>query len=160
MHLKLPVRLVVAAAMAGSACLAVVAPATIAGAKGVKPPVTATCTGLFGQATNQLQSGCTGSSTKAKVTSYGVSVPNSGDTGATVYWTNKDTTVLTFTYTTVTNTCGSYLGYPASLEEQETATVTGGNSGLTTGVAQAGSPVCVYVDGGQILIISAGSNTF
>jgi hypothetical protein len=160
MHMKLPVRLVVAAALAGSACLAVVAPATIAGAKGVKPPVTATCTGLFGQEANQLQSGCTGSSTKAKVTSYGVSVPNSGDTGATVYWTNKDTTVLTFTYTSVTNTCPTYLGYAATLEEAETATVTGGNSGLTTGVASAPSNVCVYVDGSQILVNSAGSNSF
>jgi hypothetical protein len=158
--MKLPTRLIVAAALAGSAGLAVVAPATIAGAKTVKPAVTATCTGLFGQESSQVQSGCTGSSSKAKVTSYGVSVPNSGDTGATVYWTNKDTTVISFTYSSVTDTCSSYLGYAATLEEAEIATVTGGTSGLTTGKASAPSDVCVYVDGSQILVVSAGSNSF
>ena len=51
------VRYLVAAALAGSAALTVALPGAVAGAGGVKPPVTVTCTGLFGTPAQQLQTG-------------------------------------------------------------------------------------------------------
>ena len=151
-----PFRYLVAAALAGSAALTVALPGAVAGAGAVKPPVTVTCSGLFGTSTQQLQTGCVGSA-KSKVTSYGVSVPNASDTGATVYWTNKDTTTITFTYSAGNiSACSDYLGLAPSDAETETATVTGGNAKLTTGIPYS-SNACVYVYGGDILVV-AGSN--
>ena len=153
-----PFRYLVAAALAGSASLAVVAPGAVAGAGGVKPPVTVTCAALFGTSLQQLQSGCVGSA-KAKVTSYGISVPNSSDNGATIYWTNKDTTTISFSYVTDATTagCGDLLGMAPTFAETETATVTGGTSKLTTGLAfTSSSPACVYV--GSTIIVTQGSS--
>jgi len=65
-----------------------------------------------------------GSSSKAKVTTNGISVVNGSDTGATVYWTNGKTTIVSFSYASITNACPTYLGVTATYEEQETATVT------------------------------------
>jgi hypothetical protein len=145
----------VAATIAGSAAFAAVLPAAVAGAKA---PVTVTCSGLFGQSTAQLQSGCVTHS-GAKTTSYGVSVPNGTDTAATVYWTNgKTTSVSIGTLTSVTNTCSTFLGYAATLEESTPVTVTGGSSKLTTGVANT-ELACAYVDGSQVLVTQAASYT-
>jgi hypothetical protein len=155
MRKMLPVRILAIAALASSAGVAMLG--GTAGAA-VKPPVTVTCSGLLGSDSQQIQSGCVGSSSKAKITTNGVSVVNGSDTGATVYWTNNKTTVLTFAYSTITSTCATYLGVAASLEEQETATVTGGNAGLSK-VATAPSDVCVYIAGSQIAVVSAGSLT-
>jgi hypothetical protein len=155
MRMKVSTRLLVAAGLAASAGLAVVAPAAIAGAA-VKPPVTVTCSNLFGTSTQQLQSGCVGTA-KSKVTPFGVSVPNGTDTGSTISWTNKDSTIISFSFTTTTNTCPTYLGYAATFEELETSTVTGGNSKLTTGLPFS-SKACVYVDGSQILVTDAGAS--
>jgi cytochrome oxidase Cu insertion factor (SCO1/SenC/PrrC family) len=155
MRKMLPVRIIAIAALASSAGIAMLG--GTAGAV-VKPPVTVTCTGLLGSDTMQIQSGCVGSSSKAKVTTNGIAVPNSGDTGATVYWTNGKTTILTFSYTSITSTCPTYLGVAASLEEQETATVTGGTAGLSK-VATAPSNVCIYIAGSQIAVVGDGSFT-
>ncbi len=151
MRKMLPVRCIAAAALLGSAGLAVVLPASIAGAK---TPVTASCTGLLGGATSQLLSGCAATSGAPKISPYGVSVPNGTDTGGTIYWTDKTDTTVTFGYVTVTDTCGTYLDQASALEEQETETVTGGNSKLTTG-AQPSSNVCVYIGSsdGTVLIV-------
>jgi hypothetical protein len=158
MRKLLAVRFVAAAALLGSVGLAVALPGAVASAGGPKPPVTVTCTGLIGNSTQQLQSGCVGTA-KSKVTAYGVDVPNSGDTGATIYWTNKDTTTITFTYASVTNTCPTYLGVAASIEEQETATVTGGTSKLTAETAPS-SKVCVYLGSDStVLIVGDGPST-
>jgi hypothetical protein len=154
----MPVRFAVIAALVGSAALAAALPGTVASAKGVKPPITVTCTGLLGNTSSQLESGCVGTA-KSKVSSYGVAVVNSGDTTGTVYWTDKTTTTISFTYASVTNTCPSYLGVAASLEEAETATVTGGNSKLTLETAPP-SDVCVYIGGdGTYLIVGDGPYT-
>jgi hypothetical protein len=155
-----PVRLAVAVAVAGSFGLAIMLPGAIAGAA-VKPPVTVTCSGLLGNSTQQLESGCVGSGspTKFKGTSYGVAVPNGSDTGATIYWTDKDTTTITFTYATITNACPTYLGVAASIEESESATVTGGTSKLTL---ETGPPsdVCVYIGSDSTILVSGdGSYT-
>jgi hypothetical protein len=159
MNKVLPARIIAAAALAGTAGLVV--PAAISGASGLpSAPITVTCTGLIGNATQDVQSGCVGSSSKAKVTPYAVSVPNGGDTGATIYWTGKTTTTLSFTYTSVTSTCSTYLDTAASLEEKETATVTGGTSKLTLETT-APSDVCVYIGSsdGTILVVNKGSYT-
>jgi hypothetical protein len=154
----MPVRFAVIAAMVGSAALAAALPGALASAKGVKPPITVTCTGLIGNTSQQVESGCVGTA-KSKVTPYGVAVVNSGDTSGTVYWTDKTTTTITFTYGTVTNTCPTYLGVAASLEESETATVTGGNSKLTLETATP-SDVCVYIGSdGTYLIVGQGNYT-
>jgi cytochrome oxidase Cu insertion factor (SCO1/SenC/PrrC family) len=153
MRKMLPVRILAIAALASSAGVAMLG--GTAGAA-TKPPITVSCTGLLGSDTMQIQSGCTGSSTKAKVTTNAVTVPNGGDTGATIYWTNGKTTIITFAYTSVTDTCSTYLGVAASLEESETATVTGGTSGLTK-EATAPTDVCVYIAGSQIAVVGGSS---
>jgi hypothetical protein len=155
MRKMLPVRVLAIAALASSAGIAMLG--GTAGAS-VKPPVTVTCSALLGSDTQQIQSGCVGSSSKAKVTTNGVSVVNGSDTGATVYWTNGKTTIVSFAYASITPTCSTYLGVTASLEEQETATVTGGTAGLSK-VTTAPSDVCIYIQGGQIAVESAGSLT-
>jgi hypothetical protein len=155
-----PVRLAVAAAVACSFGLAIMLPGAMAGAV-THPAVTVTCTGLLGNSTQQLESGCVGSGspTKFKGSSYGVAVPNGSDTGATIYWTDKATTTISFTYATETNTCPTYLGVAASLEEQETATVTGGTAKLTL---ETGPPsnVCIYLGSDSTILVNGdGSYT-
>jgi len=147
-------RFIAAAALAGSAGLAVVAPAAIAGAGAPKPPTEVTCSSLLGSATEQLQSGCVGTA-KAHTTAYGVSVPNNTDTAATIFWTNKDTTTISIASSSVTNDCGTYLGVAANLKEQSVSTVTGGNSKLT--LESNISTVCVYISGSQILVVGGSS---
>jgi hypothetical protein len=158
MHKMLPVRFVAAAALVGSVGFAIAMPGAVAGAK-TKPPITTACSSLLGGETNQLLSGCvaTGAS---KTTSDGVTVVASGDTSATIYWTNNKTTTETFSYNTVTSTCPTYLDYAATLEEQETATVTGGNTKLTENVASSPTNVCVYLaSDGTSLVVSDGTLT-
>jgi hypothetical protein len=150
----LPVRVLAIAALASSAGVAMLG--GTAGAS-VKPPVTVTCSSLLGSDTQQIQSGCVGSSSKAKVTTNGISVVNGSDTGATVYWTNGKTTIVSFSYASITNACPTYLGVTATYEEQETATVTGGTAGLSK-VSTAPADVCIYINT-QIAVESDGSLT-
>ncbi len=167
MRKKSTSRFIVAAALVGSAAAAVVAPAALAGAAGPKPPVQATCTGLFGQSTTagggqQLLSGCAGSgplAAKAHVTNFGIEVPevSPAPTSATIYWTNKDTTTLTLgAISTVTNDCSTYLGLTPTFKESVASTVSGGNSKLTVGDTNQGS-ACVYLVGSQVLIVGGAS---
>jgi hypothetical protein len=157
MRKMIAVRLVAAGAMLGSIGFAVALPGAVASAA-VKPPVTVTCSSLLGNESQQVQSGCVGSSTKAKVTPYGVSVPGSGDTTATIFWTNKDSTDISISYTTITNTCSTYLDVAASTEVSETSSVTGGNSGLTVG-ADTSTDVCVYIGTDGTALVVGGSST-
>lgn len=150
-------------AASGVASLVLVAgPAT---AKVVKPPVTASCTSggtgagtLFGTESNQLVVGCTGSSTKAKVTATGSIVPDTSTSSATIYWTNKETTTESFSYA-ASGTCPTFLGVAAATAVTVTATITGGNSGLTVG-QKATSVDCLYSAGGDLFVRSAGPVTF
>jgi hypothetical protein len=107
------------------------------GAKTVKPPVTATCTSSnpsgagseSGTESNQLFVGCVGSS-------------------------NNKTTTESFSYAGG-GTCPTFLGLTATTAVTVTATVTGGNSGLTVG--QVNSSVnCLYSAGGDLYVESAG----
>jgi hypothetical protein len=151
-------RCVAAGVLLGSIGLAAaVLPGAAASAAVAKPPVTVTCSATLGNAAQQLNSGCVGTA-KSKVTTYGVAVPNGSDTGATIFWTNKDTTTITDTFGSVTNNCPTYLDVAASLKEQETATVTGGTSKLTNETA-APSDLCVYVGAsdGTILVVGGSS---
>ncbi len=160
MNKMLTARLLAVAALAGSAGLTVIlSSGGPAAAKAPKPPVTVTCTALFGNATQQLESSCTGSSAKAKVTGSGVVTQPSGSTSVT-YWTNNKTTDESFSETLVPGpgTCPTFLGVTASDVIKETATVTGGNSGLTVG--QSGtSSVCLYEAGGNIAVVGMGPIT-
>jgi hypothetical protein len=132
------------------------------GAKTVKPPVTAICTSSnpsgagseSGTESNQLFVGCVGSSSKAKVTATGSVVPDVATSSATVYWTNNKTTTESFSYAGG-GTCPTFLGLTATTAVTVTATVTGGNSGLTVG--QVNSSVnCLYSAGGNLYVESAG----
>ncbi|MGH9919588.1 MAG: hypothetical protein ACRD6W_12080 [Nitrososphaerales archaeon] len=144
---SLPVRLMLVAAVAGTASLAILLPSVTAAAHGPKPPVTATCTNLFGGATYSTLSGCSATSGAPKISSSGFSIVNGGDTGATIYWTDKKYTTESFTYGTVSpDTCPTLLGSSAFLEETETATITGGNSKLTVGAVSGSADVCIYED--------------
>ncbi len=155
MHKLLPVRIVAAAALVGSVGFAIAMPGGIAAAGGPKPPVTTVCSSLFGNATTQVLSGCTIG--KGKNTAYGVTVPNSNDTGATIYWTDKDTTIESFSYTPITNTCPTYLGVSASLEESEVGTITGGNTKLAENTPSPAADVCVYLGANSTTLVVGGS---
>ncbi len=149
----LSVRSLAVLALAGSGLAAVALPAGVAGAKA---PVKVTCTGLFGLSSSSELSGCSGHG--AKISPYAVEVPNSGDTAATIYWTDKTTTTSSISYVTGSFTCPN-LGGDASVTGSpitETGTVTGGNSKITTGVANV-TDACVYTIGSDIIIDNDGS---
>src|SRR5579863_4194510 len=97
MRKRLLIGVLAVSTVAGSAGLAMFVTGS-AGAGGVKPPVTVTCTSVFGNATSQLESGCVGSA-KSKVTSSAVIVPNAGAGTAVISWTNRNVTDLTITNT-------------------------------------------------------------
>jgi hypothetical protein len=151
------VRFAASAALLGSVGLAVALPGGVAAASGPKPPLTASCSLLLGNATDQLVSGCAATSGAPKLTPDGVAIPNAGDTGATITWMNKKNVTESFTYASVANTCSTYGGATASLEESETATITGGNSKFTLQTEPA-SDVCIYIDGVNGTILVVGNN--
>ena len=142
MSKKFAIRTVGAGALAAVATLAVVVlPSSIASAGKTKPPSVATCTGMLGQETSLILTGCTGSS---KISPDGLGVTNLGASTAVVYWTNKKYTNFSFTETAVnTDACPTLGGdLPPAGEASETATVTGGNTKLT--LESNSSDVCIY----------------
>ena len=155
-----PLRLVVVAALVGSAGLAVALPSGIAAAK--KGPLTATCTGLFGGASQQVLTGCTSGS--SKVTANGLSVVTiTGATSgtSTVYWQSGKTTIESFSYvlTPGPGSCPTFEGTTANDVVTENVTVTGGNAKLTVGQTGTGTS-CVYTSGGSIYEQGLGSTSF
>jgi hypothetical protein len=150
MRKMLPVRIIAAAAMLSSVGLAVALPGAVAGARA---PAKAQCTGLLGNATNQLQSGCTVTSGAPKIGAYGAAVVNGSDNGATIYWTSGKTTTESFTYTGITSTCPTMLSVAATLEVSQVSDITGGTARLTVGV-QPASDVCIYVGGDGTTIVN------
>jgi hypothetical protein len=153
------VRFAASAALLGSLGLAVALPSGVAGA--AKGPVTGACTtsgsgatdspALLGDATNQLLEGCAAAG--SHVTPLGVAQV-SGST-ATITWLNKKITTESFAYASVTDTCSTFGGATSTLEEQETATITGGNSKLTSEALPAVN-ACIYIDGsnGTVLVVA------
>jgi hypothetical protein len=154
-----PLRLVVVAALAGSAGLAVALPSGIAAAK--KGPVTATCTGLFGGASQQVLTGCTANSSKVSANGLSI-VTTSGTSGtSTIYWNDGKTTIESFTYvlTPGSGACPTFEGTAANDVVTENVTVTGGSAKLTTGQTGTGT-ACVYLSGGSIYEQGLGSTSF
>jgi hypothetical protein len=140
---RIPARLMMVAALAGTATVAMLLPAVAASAK-TKPPLTASCTLLFGNASVQTVSGCAATSGAPKISAYGLTEVNSGDNGATIYWTDKKYTTESFTYSFPTNTCPTLFGATALTEATESASITGGNAKLTTGAIATTTNVCIY----------------
>lgn len=156
MKMHRSVRFVAAAALAGSALSAVVAPALTAGANTPPPPIYANCTTFVGDTqTTQLLTGCTWQTTGtvlSTITPAAVQM-TSGSSG-TVLWTDKKTTTLTFAYALVTGPaedCQTLLGVPPTAEVAETVTITGGSSKLTKGVVPTTSLVCAYSVGSDLV---------
>jgi len=108
---KLSARLLLCAALAGSASLAaVVVPGGIASAT----PLIVTCTTFTGNATSQAISGCTGggatSANAGTAPAHGTSLVST----KTITWSNGKKTHETYTYTThsgTANTCLPKTGY-------------------------------------------------
>jgi len=138
-----PIRLLVCAAMAGSAAFAAAAvPGAIAGAV----PLTLSCTTLTGNATSQTVSGCTG--TGATLANAGTPPAHGVQVTATktVTWSNHKTSVITYTYGNVTpNACPIVALYTKYLEVTEKAgsKVSGGTAAGLIGGAVSGK-VCIY----------------
>ena len=142
MRRHLPIRLLVCAAMAGSASLAVVA--VQGGNAGATPPKTVTCTSLTGSATSQTISGCTGSGAIAADAgtppAHGTSVAST----KTITWSNHKTTKTTYTYHSGSDaSCPAVTGYTKDLLENATGSVVSGSATGMVGGAFHGT-ICVY----------------
>ena len=168
MRTKIVTRVMVAAVVTGTASLVFLLPSVTASAKSAsksKGPVTVTCTNLFGSSTAQTLTGCTGSA-GAKSTAVGLTIVASNLKSATIYWTDKKFSTVTFSYTLGVSdaSCPTLNGQPPSEAASEAGTVTGGNAKLTTGTAEPGATVCLYAGGSNdkpdLVTDSLGSITF
>jgi len=129
MKRHLPIRLLVCAAMAGSATLAAVAiPVGVANATG---PLTVTCTSLSGSATSQTLTHCTG--TGAIAADAGTSPAHGTNVVSTktVTWGSGKTSKTTYTYAPVTNNCPALSGYTKFGKYHESGHVNTGTAGGT-----------------------------
>ncbi len=136
-----PIRLLVCAAMAGSAAFAALA---IPGAIAAAAPLTVTCTHLLGNPTSQAVSGCSGTgivgTTEASATGTQVTSTK------TVTWADHKTSKITYTYGNVTpDACVAPAGYSKYLEVTEKAgsKVSGGTATKLIGGAVSGK-VCIF----------------
>jgi hypothetical protein len=141
MRVMLPVRLLAVAALAGSASLAVVLPASQAFAK-VAKPTKVICTGLSGNSSTATVSGC---SDTAVTGGGGVSVISSGV--STVTW-NVTGLTSTESFTAVASTgkkdhCTPPAGLTNTAEVKEKGTVSGGTATSLTGGKLKGT-VCLF----------------
>jgi len=138
---RLPARLLVcAAALAGSASLAVVA---VPGGTASATVLSVTCTKLTGTSTTQKLTGCSGTG-KTLTGATGTTTVASNDKSATVRWATGKNSTEDFTYTTVhTNACPAVTGQSKFLEVTESGTVKSGTAtGLNTG--KVSGKVCIY----------------
>jgi hypothetical protein len=150
--LRVPARLLVCAALAGSAALAAVA---IPGGIAAASPLAVSCTHLSGSATSQHVYGCTGTGAIAADAgpstgiydgvhgAYGTNVVST----KTITWSNGKTSKTTYTYTSVTNNCPAVSGYTKFLKEHETGHVNTGTAGGTAVGMRGGTfggYACVY----------------
>jgi hypothetical protein len=135
------IRLMVCAALAGSASLAAVA---IPGGIATASPLTVSCTNLSGSATSQTISGCTGTGAVAADAgvppAHGTSVVST----KTVTWSNHKTSKETYTYkSSSTANCPAVPKYTKDLRETASGKVTGGSATGMVGGAVSGT-VCIY----------------
>jgi len=144
--LKLPARILICAAMAGSASAAAIAlPGGIASAS----PLAVTCTHLTGSSTAQTISGCTGTGANTANAgtppAHGKTTSNLSTKKATVTWSNGKKTVSTFTYTSVTNNCPAVTGKSKVTKVHETGKVIASGTTTLGMVGHATSAyICVY----------------
>ena len=156
--LKLPMRLMVCAALAGSASLAAVA---IPGGTASAAPLTLSCKTLTGSETAQTISGCSGTASKETGTKGTSTVKNnlSKKTGvATVKWSTKKTSIESYSYTELlgaSNKCPAKSGYTKVAEAPEKGKVTGGTATGMIGGAVTGT-ACAYSKSGKISIFNDG----
>lgn len=153
--LNLPARIVICAALAGSASLAAVAiPAGVASAG---TPETVSCTTLLGSTTSLVFSGCTGA---------GANSSNAGKSPAkgaytvktkTQKWSNGKTSVLSFNYKKdTTNKCPKIAGDKALGEYSATGKVTGGSAKQMINGAASGN-ACIYSKGPVTVVKNLGA---
>jgi hypothetical protein len=153
--LNLPTRLLVCAALAGSASLAAVAiPGGVASAA---TPETVSCTSATGSATSLAFSGCTG--TGANATNAG-KAPAKGTytvSSKTLKWSTTKTSILKFTYKKdATSKCPKISGDTSLGEYTATGTVTGGTAKQMVKGA-AGGNACIYSKGKATIVKNLGA---
>jgi len=156
--LKLPARILVCAAVAGSASVAAV---TIPGGIASATPLTLSCTSLSGSETAQSISGCTGTASKETGSKGTSTVKNNlaKKTGvATVKWTTGKTSIESYSYKELfgsSNKCAAKTSYSKVAEAPETGKVTGGTATAMVGGAVTGT-ACAYSKSGKISIFNMG----
>ena len=154
-RLNLPARILVCAALAGSASLAaVVIPGGIASAS----PLTLSCLHLTGTTTatatssTEHLSGCSGTAQKLTGTTGTAAVKTNlaTKTGtATVTWATKKTSTESYKFTELTgskNLCSAKTGYSKVAEAKETGSVKGGTATAMKGGAVTAT-ACAYFKG-------------
>ena len=129
MKRHLPIRLLVCAAMAGSAMLA--AAAIPVGVAGATTPLTVTCTSLTGSATSQSLTHCTGTGAIAADAGASPAHGTNVTSTKTVTWGSGKTSKTTYTYTAVTNNCPALSGYTKAGKYHESGHVNTGTAGGT-----------------------------
>ena len=144
--LRVPARLLVCAAVAGSAALA--AGAIPGGIAGAVTPLTLSCKTLTGNSTTQTLSGCTGTGAIAADAgtppAHGVSTVST----KTIKWSNGKTSVSTVTYTPGSDaTCPTIPKYSKFLLENAKGKVNTGTAGGTAVGMRGGAwkaTICAY----------------
>jgi hypothetical protein len=155
------VRFLAAVALAGTASLSAVV--AFGGVAAAKTSVTASCSGSFGNGTQGVEYGCTGSSSKYKGGAQAVTLVTSEGPPAliTMDFTTGKTASASAAYTSTSDSgCPTELGVTATLAESETLTVTSNTAGLTDNLAGTAGIVCVWVSGSQIYEQSETAGSF
>lgn len=127
MKRRMPYRLAVGAALAGSAALAVVVPSGLAGA-GAPKPVKEVCTSEAGNATSQTLSGCTGSAVDG---TSAVSVTTGANTATLTFNGTGLTALESYTYVLKTgkaDKCPTPAGDTPVAEVKEKGTILSGGT--------------------------------
>ncbi len=153
-------RLLVCAALAGSATLAaVVIPGNVAGAA----QLTVTCTSLTGNTSSQSATGCSGSDV-SQTGSHGTITPKVNTTTkkgtATIKWATGLTTIESTSYVTSSDaSCPTKAGYTKLARATTTSKVTGGTATKLIGPTSYKAVSCEYAKGG-LHIFNVGKDTY
>ncbi len=169
MKRHLPVRLLVCAAIAGSAVLT--AAAVPVGVASATTALTVTCSTETGGETTIAVSGCTGSGaivgeagkspTKGTGKISNLNKPKSGDVTVTIDWSGGKTSIesdvekYTTTAKTVAADCPTKSGYTKLAYVTETGNISGGTASKMKGGAVSGDS-CVYKKGSAIDVFNKG----
>ena len=154
-------RLLVCAALAGSASLAVVG--IPAGTAGAATQLTVTCTSLTGSNTSQTASGCSGADVSQTGT-HGTITPHVNTTThkgtATIKWATGKTTTESTSYVTSSDaSCPTKTGYTKLARATTTSVVTGGTATKLIGTKKFTAVSCEYANGG-LKIFNVGKDVY